>query len=93
MSTANEIKTRIREFVRQQFPLAQRRSIGDDDSLIEGGIIDSMGVLEIVTFIESQFEVVLADDEVASDNFRSIQSLADFVKSKLDSNLTCPPER
>ena len=86
MSDSESIRSRIRDFVFQQFPLAQRNALGDTDSLVERGVLDSMGVLELVTFVESEFDLVLEDDEVASDNFDSIHSLATFVEARLATN-------
>ena len=74
----------IRDFILRQFPRARQTGISDSDSLIEGDIIDSMGVLEIVIFLESEFDVVLDGDEIASDTFESINTLAAFVESKLE---------
>jgi len=51
--------------------------------LIEQGIVDSMGILEIVTFVETEFCIVLSDDEMLGENFDSIHSLATFVHTRL----------
>ena len=61
----------------------RHRSIGDDSSLLDNGIIDSLGILEIVTFIESEFHLLLTDEDVVSDNFETINSLAELVATKL----------
>jgi acyl carrier protein len=82
MKTRDEILSAIRQFVLDQFPAARKRGVGDDDSLLEQGIIDSMGVLEIVTFIESTFSVTLSDDELMSDHFESVGSIAELVHRK-----------
>ena len=87
MSSNGEIREQVRAFILKQFPLARRASLDDNKSLVDCGIIDSMGVLEIVTFLESTFDIVLDDDEVASDTFESIGSLATLVEQKL--NITC----
>ena len=54
-----------------------------DVSFLEEGIIDSLGVLELVSFIEKQFGVGVADDELIPDNFDSVNSLTSFVCRKL----------
>ena len=84
MNNREEVATKLREFVFAQFPLARQRQIGSDTSLIEQGIVDSMGVLEIVTFIESEFSFVLDDDEMLGENFNSIDSLTTFVQTRLE---------
>jgi len=82
MKSQDEIQSDIREFVLKQFPAARKRETGDRDSLLEQGVVDSMGVLEIVTFIESTFEVTLSDDELMSDHFESIAAMAELVYRK-----------
>jgi len=83
MSNRDDIATKLREFIHAQFPLARQRQIQDDTSLIERGIVDSLGVLDIVTFVETNFSIVLADDEMLGENFDSIDSLATFVQEKV----------
>ena len=73
----------IRQFVVQKFPLARRRAVGDGDNLLESGIIDSLGVLELVTFLQSEFSLQVEDDELTPENFQSIHSIAQFVEQRL----------
>jgi acyl carrier protein len=74
---------RIRIFILEKFPLARKRGISDTDPLLESGILDSMGVLELVTFVEQEFGVTVSDEELVPENFQSIRLLADFVLAKL----------
>ena len=69
----------VRKFIVRKFPLARRRDISNDDNLLETGVIDSLGVLEIVTFLQEEFSLELQDDELTPENFQSISSIADFV--------------
>lgn len=57
----------------------ERRPIGDDDDLLGEGIIDSMGVLRLVSFVEEQFEMRIPDEDVTVDNFRSLRALTDYL--------------
>jgi acyl carrier protein len=81
------IERDIREFLTQNFPLADE---GDDlaggDSLIEAGVIDSTGVLELIEYLESNYNIQIADEEVLPDNLDSIDRISRFVSSKLDGN-------
>ena len=85
MKTTQEILVSIERFIHDQFPLARQRQIGRHTSLIENGIVDSLGILEIVTYIESEFQTTLSDDEMLSEHFDSIESLAAFVTAKVTS--------
>lgn len=53
-----------------------------DLSLVQSGLVDSTGILEIVTFLESEFGVRTSDEELAVDNFGSIAAIARFVVAK-----------
>jgi acyl carrier protein len=52
------------------------------DSLIENGIIDSTGVLELVAFLEERFEITMADTEIVPDNLDSLDRIVAFIESK-----------
>jgi acyl carrier protein len=53
-----------------------------DLPLVQSGLVDSTGILEIVTFLESEFDVYTSDEELAIDNFGSIATIAQFVVTK-----------
>lgn len=72
----------VREFILGTFPSARKRPLGNDDPLLENGILDSLGVLDIVGFIESEFGITAEDDELVPENFRTIQHIANYVQSK-----------
>jgi acyl carrier protein len=71
---------RIRSFLIQQFPLT--KNMADDQPLLGGGLIDSLGILEVVSFLENQFKIAVADDELLPENFESIRKLSKFVQQK-----------
>ena len=75
---------RIRQFVLQKFPLARKRSVANGDNLLESGIIDSLGVLELVTFFEQEFSVAAADEDLTPENFQNIECMARFVERRLE---------
>lgn len=88
MRTLEEVQSAVSQFVLDQFPAARKRGISADDSLLDQGIVDSMGVLEIVTFVESEFDVTLTDDELMSDHFESIASISKLIHSKITQEAT-----
>jgi len=78
-----EIKEKVREFV---LDAAQRKgleSVTDDESLTENGVIDSLAIFRLVSFLEDNFEIRIADEEIVSDNFGSITAIEGFVAAKL----------
>jgi len=75
--------SQIREFVLQKFPLARKRKVANGDNLLESGIIDSLGVLEIVAFLQHEFSIAVADEDLTPENFQNIQCMAQFVTRSL----------
>lgn len=82
MTTFNSTAAKIHEWVTKTFPLAQQREVELHDSLLGSGIIDSLGTLEVVRFLEDEFAIQVTDDEMLADHFESIQAIADLVDSK-----------
>ncbi len=79
-----DLKTKIRAFILSN--LAERKGvtfIGDDDSLLETGVVDSLGIFLIVTFLEENFHVGVADDEITPENFRTLDVISRMVESKM----------
>ena len=76
------VRDEIRTFVFTRFPMAKSRGIGDADSLLGSGIVDSLGILDIVTHLEERFGVEIGDDDLSPENFDSIDVLSAFVDRK-----------
>jgi acyl carrier protein len=79
---AETTNQQIRKFILTNFPLARRKNIRDSDSLLKSGLIDSLGVLTVVTFLEDTFSVKIEDDELAPENFETIDEMSAFVQKK-----------
>jgi acyl carrier protein len=79
MRDPDEIRLTIRAYVLEHFPAARERDVSDSDSLLDSGIIDSLGVLDVVAFLESAFHLTIADEELEVDDFASIDALTAFV--------------
>jgi acyl carrier protein len=78
----NIVKQRLREFVAKNFYLADPHSFDDASSFLDRGVIDSTGVLELVTFIEDEYGITVADEEIVPANFDTVNALAGFVVHK-----------
>lgn len=78
-----EILERTRAYVRDNF-LYMRPDfvLGDDDPLLAKGVIDSMGVMEMIGFLTSEFGIAVADEEVTEENLGSVSAIARFVSGK-----------
>ena len=74
---------KIRSFIVENFLFGDTtQDLSDNVSLIENNIIDSTGVLELVGFVETTFDVTVADADIVPANFDTIGKLAGFIASK-----------
>jgi acyl carrier protein len=76
------VKDRIRQFIGENFYIADLAQLGDDTALIDGGYVDSTGMLELIAFLEHAFGIKIADTEMIPDNLGSIEKIAEFVDRK-----------
>lgn len=78
-----DVKESIRRYVAENFLFSDNGfELDNDESFLEAGVVDSLGVLELVTFVEENFDVQVADEEIVPDNFDSVNRLADYIGRK-----------
>ncbi len=79
----DEIKQKVREYLVENFLFGDTDTVLENDqSLIDSGVIDSTGVLELITFLESEFDITVEDDEVLPENLDSIDNIAAYIQRK-----------
>lgn len=72
------IEREVRRFIAHE--LARNVDVvRDDESLLEAGVIDSLGVLSLVSFIEKRYAIAVSEDEMMPENFDSIEAIAGFI--------------
>ncbi len=77
------IKT-LREYIVDNFLFGDTNFKFDDDtSFMDSGILDSTGILELITFVESTFDITIDDDEVLPENLDSLKNLEQFISKKM----------
>ncbi len=76
------VQKQVREFITTNFYVSDASQLQDSASLLDAGIIDSTGVLEVIAFIEDTFSVTVEDHEMLPENLDSIDRIARFVASK-----------
>ncbi len=82
MTEVNSVRQRIKNLIVEKFPLARQRDINDGDRLLETGILDSLGVLDLITCLEQEFMISVSDEELTPENFQTIECLTAFVERK-----------
>jgi len=77
------IQDQVRAFVTNNFYVAEPDALQNADSLLDSGVIDSTGVLEIIAFIEETFGLAIEDAEILPENLDSIDRISNFVVRKM----------
>ncbi len=74
---------KVRKYILETYLFTDDASaLADDDSFLDKGIIDSTGILELVMFLEEQFGVAVADEELLPENLDSVNNLVQFIEHK-----------
>jgi acyl carrier protein len=82
-TTQAEIIERVRSFVEKNFLYMHSNfKLGDDDRLLERGVIDSMSILEMISFIEGEFGLNAIEEDITEANFGSLAGIARFVSGR-----------
>jgi acyl carrier protein len=75
-------EARIRDFVLKTFPLARKNGIKEGEKWLETGMMDSLGILDLVQFLEKEFSIHVSDDELLPENFESLSAVVSFVNAR-----------
>ncbi len=75
----------IKEFIIENFLFGDGENLEEDSSFMENGIIDSTGILELITFLEEKFGISVQDDELIPDNLDSLNNVVGYLERKLKS--------
>ncbi len=82
-----EVKDIIRQFIIEQFLFGEEDQLKEDTSFLDSGLIDSTGILELVTFLEERFKIKVEDEELIPENFDSIKNVTSYLERKLAQSL------
>jgi acyl carrier protein len=82
MMQTTDIEHEIRSFLTANFMAGRSEELRDDEQLL-GNVVDSMGVVELVVFLQDRFGIVVADEEVVSDNLETLKNAVAMVERKL----------
>ena len=73
---------RVRQFVIENFYVSDPSSVDDDTLLVTNGIVDSTGMLEVISFLEEHFDIRITDQEMTPENLESVSRIARFIAAK-----------
>jgi len=71
-----DVSSKVREFIRGSFLVDEFK---DDDSFLANGLIDSLGMMQLVSFVESEWKLSVKDTDLVPENFDSVANIAAFV--------------
>jgi acyl carrier protein len=74
----------VREFVIENFLFGDSDGFKEDTSFLQSGIIDSTGILEVVSFLEENYGISIEDEELIPENFDSLNNINNFLKKKMN---------
>ncbi len=80
--THDELRAAVHQFIRENFVFDETTRIGDDQSLLGSGIVDSTGIMELIAFLETTLQIKFADNELVADHFDSVSRILAFVTRK-----------
>lgn len=83
MHVVTTITSDLRDFIKTNYYIPTDTKLEEIKSLLGHGILDSTGVLELVTFVEGRFGIAVDDDELVPWNFDSLDALSSFVERKM----------
>lgn len=73
---------KIRSFIIDNFLFGEDRGLKDDSSFLDGGILDSTGIMHLVAFLEEAYSVTVEDEELVPENLDSINKVTAFIERK-----------
>ena len=81
-----KIESELKEFLMDDHLADEFKKLSNDDSLLERGIIDSVKMLELVEFVESQYKIKVDEDDLVPEYFDSINAIVSYIVERLPQN-------
>jgi acyl carrier protein len=79
----DEVRQKLRHFILENYLFTDdENALKDDDSFLDGGVLDSMGILELIDYLDEGLGIKVEGDELVPDNLDSINSLLKFISAK-----------
>ncbi len=76
------VEDKLREFLYEDSLKDEFENLTNDDSLLEMGLIDSVKMLDLIEFIETQFNITVEEDDMVPENFDSINAMVTYIRSR-----------
>ena len=76
------IQEEIRGFIVDKFLLGKESGLNDDTSFLKDGIVDSLGIMQLVSFVQEQYLIAIEDEDLTPQNLDSIERVSQFIQGK-----------
>jgi acyl carrier protein len=76
------VTQKVRRFLTERAWLTDDIEVSESDSLLEKGVIDSVAMVELVSFVEQTFQIRIHDEELMPENFDSLSAIGSFITAK-----------
>jgi acyl carrier protein len=84
--SSEQVKLTVKKYISETFLFNNAESLLDETSFLESGIIDSTGILELINYLQSQFNLKINDSEMMPENLDSLDNIAQYVTKKLSAS-------
>ena len=81
--TSNTVQEVLKGFIERKF-LEDDATVAFDDDLLMGGLIDSLGVIHLVTFLQEEYSVTISPADITVENFSTINTIADYLQTRIN---------
>jgi len=72
----------VRKIILERVPKSRKEELANSEQLLSGGLLDSLGILDVVTILEETFDFTVEDEDLVPEHFESIESISAFVYKK-----------
>lgn len=81
---SDSVESRIKHFVSEHFEIEFNAQVNEQTDLFEQGLVDSFGFVEMIKFLEKEFQIRFSDEELFSFQMNSLRNISDIVTKKLN---------
>lgn len=82
-SSSAKVVDQVRQYIVDNFLLGSDSGFENTESLLASGVIDSTGIMDVVAFLESRFNILVEDEDLIADNLDSVCRITSFVERKI----------
>lgn len=83
------LKDALRQFILKDLLVGREAAIGDDDELLLSGLVDSLGAVRLISFIETELNIHVPPEDVIIEHFQTINAMADYLRQRMRAREPC----